>query len=198
MGIPLGLVLADNPDRLEVFSYVGTFGAAIAAFWAVFLNQQGQRRQVKREAEAQRPYLLVSKAEYLNGFATITFTNMSQHHVHIQEFETVTDISLRRIGFLVGLLVPRGETVSYQVEEFGLPTDQSGVMVFFFTYASTGPVLHGLLLPFVASQGPNEFASYQTIFFGPLEQDLVSHIEDKNKLIFDIHNAIAKGPQSRF
>jgi hypothetical protein len=195
MGVPLGLVLADNPDRLEVFSYLGTFGAAIAAFWAVFLNQRAQQQRARQEAEAQRPYLLVSRANCFNEKAKIAFTNLSQHPAHIRDVIVVSDDEAIPGLIPVGLLVPPGKTTTYTTA-WHVHFVEEGNLRFFFHYASTGPLLHRIVLPFIFLSTEDKKWNPTQVAFLLSEQTLKENVPDEREEVYRYINEMNMHSQS--
>lgn len=199
VGIILGLVVAEKVTSLATFSSLGTLGAAIAAFWAVYLNSQDQRRKRAQDELAQQPYLIVSEAEFKTfnaevGDIAVTFTNLSQHPVHIRDAVVYSDDDPPDV-ITVGLLIRPSETAVYKTS-YDVHFVEDGDLTFMFNYAPTGPVLHSISLPYKPrrrpsdkemreiGQGPFNYP-YTLLFFLVADQKLETNVEDKAKRAYE-------------
>lgn len=187
VGIIIGTILAEGLTSLADVASLGTLGAAIAAFWAVYLNSRDQRRRRTQDEQAQRPHLIISDADFgtVNGEvgeATITFTNLSQHPIHIRNAVVSSDDDPPDV-ITVGLLVPSSGTVTYETA-YNVHFIKQGGLDFIFNYAPTGPVLHSLFLPYKrrhTSPMPEGLPEYPHthILFMPEDQRLETNVEDR-------------------
>jgi hypothetical protein len=154
VGVLCGLALLNgNANWLRTLSSIGTLGAAIAAFCAVYLNSQDQRRRRRLEDQSRQPYLIVTDASFTtingeNGEVKLSFTNLSQHPIHIRDAVVWSDDDEPSV-FTVGLLIPASQTVIYN-STYNVHLIQDGGVTFLFNYAPTGPVLNSLALPYVS------------------------------------------------
>ena len=197
VGIIVGLAIAERVTSFEAFSSLGTFGAAIAAFWAVSLNSRDQRRKRAQDERAEQPYLIISDADFQvsngSGYASIAFTNLSQHPVHLRDAVIYTDDGEPDV-INVGLLVPPSETATYKTV-YNVHFMDNGKLVFMFNYAPTGPVLHSLSLPYRRWAEPRitppeeagipAFSSAR-VGFAPADQELKINVEDESKQVYEL------------
>lgn len=206
-GILFGLALRGGPVDLGTLSGLGTFGAAIAAFWAVSLNSQDQRRRRKLEDQSRQPYLLVSAADFniVNGETgniEISFTNLSQHPVHIGEAIVSSDDDEPSV-FMVGLLVPASQTVVFW-SSYDVHLIRFGNVKFLFNYALTGPVLHSVSLPYVSRtlsrKDEEELKQFGPLYphtriaFIPEDQKLETNVPDEAETVRSLLEEIHKQP----
>lgn len=194
VGIIIGVLLVEKTASFRTISSFGTLGAAIAAFWAVYLNSQDQRRKRAQDEQAQRPYLIISDAEFETpgmewGQASITFTNLSQYPIHVRDAVVHTDDGLPDV-ITVGLLIPPYETTTYETV-YNVHFIEAGGLEFMFNYAPTGPILYSLLLPYRSDTEPESKELEQLglpkyphtlVSFMPADQRLETNVEDRAKL----------------
>lgn len=189
VGLALGLAFSEKSISLASISSLGTFGAAAAAFWAVSINSRDQRRKWSQEEQARRPYLVVSEADFSItngevGFASITFTNLSQHPVHIRDAVILSDDDHPDVT-TVGLLILASATVVYKTP-YNVHFIDAGRLIFMFSYAFTGPTLHSLSLPYgrgrsiPAVDGWPEY-QYAPVSFDLNSQKVETNVEDESK-----------------
>jgi hypothetical protein len=196
IGVLFGLALAFtvSPSRLESLAYMGTFAAAIAAFWSVSLNQDAQRRQNRREVEARRPNLVISQAAANDRTIEITFANLSQSAIHVQAWILRNDLEsgFDGAGSVAGLMLQPGSTAACSLIRVDISNvEHRGVINFYFFYAQTGPMLHCVTLPFYSYH--SGLARFAGISDKPqkkcdllvLKQKLTPDVKNKNKRLYD-------------